>query len=772
MKNKSLTKLIDIGWLIFFISIISYIVLDINNVFSTLRQVQKEKIVSTIKIEESVIAPLLKFGFYDGVKEEIDHFFKMNNFKYIKIVSNNFKYMKGSNNYSNINFPIIYKNKKIGEFIVGYSNKKLIDAFSRKYFTKFFLYLLVLLPVVVFLFIYIRKKIRELNVLANRLQNINFRKDSKIKLIDDYFEIVNITNAINKLLLQINKFYNHQQELLRKIMIYKKQLETAQKIAEMFTWQYDCDNKKFESKNFSYIKRILDIKNIGEFINSIDQKELFLKQIENLCGNDQNMEMIVKIRSFENKDFYFKIEARQILQRRKKLIIGICVNITEDIKKQQKIEFLAYHDPLTGLVNRTFLKMELDTLAKINSRENKKLALVFIDLDNFKFINDTFGHEAGDTLLIQISARLQSLVRQSDIVSRIGGDEFVIVLNNIKDKNDIEKIISNIQNELSKPVVIENNDIDITFSAGIAIYPDDAKRVSEILQLADIAMYKAKKDGKNRFSFIDKKLQENVKEFYNTLEELKIALKKEDELILYFQPKVDISNNRVTGVESLIRWEHPKRGLLTPYYFINIAEKGGVIHLIDSYVLKMAVKTLSKWQNDVLLKDLNLAVNISANKFLESGFVDEIRNLINEYKINPEQLQIEITETVSIQNFSYTISILNQIKNLGVKIALDDFGTGYSSLNYLKEIPFDVLKIDQTFVRDLSKNQDDVVITKMIVEISKILNKQNVAEGVENKEILEIVKNLGVDIIQGYYFSKPLPEKELKEFILNFGKKR
>ena len=768
MKIKSLSKIIDIGWVIFFTSILSYIIFDINNIFSTLKEVQKEKILSTLKIEEGVIAPLLNFDFYNATKGEIDSFFKANNLKYIKIVSGKFKYEKGMKKYQKIKFPIFYQNKKIGEIIVGYSSKKLINCFAKKYFIKFFFYLLILLPVVIFLFIYIRKKIKKLNFLATKLQNINFRKDSKIKLVDNYFEIVNITNAINKLLLQINKFYNHQQELMKKIIIYKKQLETAQKIAEMFTWQYDCKTKIFDSKNFNYMKNILNIKNINDFINSIEEKNLFLTQIENLCKKNENIEITAKIKSHENKYFYFKIEAKKIVQRKKCLIIGICANITEEMKKQERIEFLAYHDPLTGLVNRTFLKMQLETLTKINKRENKKLAIIFIDLDNFKFINDTFGHEAGDELLIEISKRLQSLVRESDIVARIGGDEFIIILNHINLKKDVEIVITHIQNELSKPVIIEKNNIEITFSAGITIYPDDTTNVNEILQFADIAMYESKKEGKNRFSFINKELQKKVKNFYNTLEELKLALRKKNELILYFQPKVDIRKNKVSGVEALIRWNHPKKGILTPYHFIDIAEKGGIINLIDSYVLKYVIKTLKKWKNDEYLKNLSIAVNISANKFLEPGFINEIKTLIHKYEIDPNKLQIEITETLSIQNFAYTITVLNQIKNLGIEIALDDFGTGYSSLNYLKEIPFDILKIDQTFVRDLLKNEDDIVITKMIVEISKILKKQNVAEGVETKEILEIVKNLGVEIIQGYYFSKPLPENKLKEFILNF----
>jgi len=713
--NKSLSKFIDFFWIVFLLSISLYAFLDIKNISSTLKELQKEKVIYTIRNENSILAPLIKFQFNEALKEELNHILKTNNeIKYIEL--NNIKLGKKENNLKFLTLPIKYKNKKISSITVGYTDGYLIHSFFNKYLKRFTPYFILIFFIAMIFLIYIRKKIRSLNKLATQLEKLNFKKHSRVRYIDDYFEIKNIIQAINKLLKQVNTFYDNQKDLIKKIMIYKKELETAQKIAEMFTWQYECNNKKFSSNNFRYFKHNFSLESLEGFLNKIDSKEKFCKQITLLCNNKINSLEEIITANINGKKYYFKVEAKPI--RPKNLIIGICANITEEINRQEKISFLAYHDPLTGLVNRTFLKEQLQTLTSLADRNNKKLALIFIDLDNFKFINDTFGHEIGDLLLIEIAKRLKSSVRKSDIASRIGGDEFIVILNNINSKQEAEIKIKEIMEKLNKEIIVKDKKLEVTFSAGIALYPDDTKEISKLLQFADIAMYEAKKEGKNRFKFINSSLQEKVKTFYNTLEELKKAIKNE-ELVLYFQPKIDIKNNHVKGVEALIRWNHPKKGILTPFHFIDIAERGGIIHLIDSYVLEKSIQTLKKWSKNPYLKDLSIAVNISANKFLEPNFVEELKSLLNKYKIDPSKLQIEITETLSIQNFEYTIAILNEIKALGIKIALDDFGTGYSSLNYIKKIPFDILKIDQSFIKDLLKDSDDLTITKMIVEISK-----------------------------------------------------
>jgi diguanylate cyclase (GGDEF)-like protein len=534
----------------------------------------------------------------------------------------------------------------------------------------------------------------------------------------------------------------------------------------MFTWEYDCQNGTFSTQNFYLIKKKLRFKDFNEFLDSFMEKEKFFVEVKKCCSEFYEFEKLFELE--HSSKYYFKVQGKTFLRGNNRYVIGVFIDVSEEIRKQQQIEYLAYHDPLTGLINRTYLKEQLDILMNLANRNNKKLALVFIDIDNFKYINDSFGHDVGDMLLIEVSNRLKNTVRKSDLVCRIGGDEFVLILNNINDKEYVSKILDKVKEILQKPIYAKDKKLDITFSAGIAIYPDDAENKEDLLKFADIAMYESKKQGKNRYSFITENFKKEIKEYYIIVNDLKEALKKENELVLYFQPKIDVKKKKVVGVEALIRWNHPKKGLLTPYHFISIAEKANLITYIDDYVLEKGIKTLKKWENDNFLKDLNMAINISANKFNEKNFIDDLKNLINKYKINPKRLQIEITETLSMQNIYRTIEILNQIKELGVQIALDDFGTGYSSFNYLKKLPFDVLKIDQTFVRDVLEDKDDLVITKMIVEISKILNKINVAEGVENRKILEIITSLGAYIIQGYYFSKPLSEEELKNYVANF----
>jgi len=769
MKSRiSLNTIVNIFAIFLFFIFVSYVYFDVKNIFKTLKEIEKEKTISYVETKSSIIAPLIYFKFFDEVKNEINKMVKdISYIKYIDLVAKDFRYEKGNKKEVKlIKIPIVYNNQKIAFIIVGYDENELLKNFSTKYFKKLIIYLVIGVILFLLLYFYLKDKIDSLNKLAKKIEVINFKKVKKIDLLDNYYEIVNITNSLNKLLSQINSFYKRQQELIKRIILYKKQLETAQKLAEMFTFSFSCKEKKFFTQNFS-IARKWGFKNIKEFVNSIDKKEDFILELNELCKNFGEFEKDLKVKNSKDEVFYIKVMAKYNKQQ----IIGTFINITEEIKQQEKIEFLAYHDPLTGLINRTFLKEKLKSLMNYSLKHNKKLAIVFMDLDNFKMINDSFGHEAGDSLLIEIAKRLKKSVRKEDIISRIGGDEFVIVLNNIDKKEEIVSVLEKIRNSFITPIIIKGHKIYISFSMGVAIFPDDSDNLEELLQFADIAMYDAKKKGKNRYSFISKELQEEVKNFYLLIDDLKKALKNENELVLYFQPKIDINKNKVIGVEALIRWQHPTKGLLTPYYFIEAAEKGNLINLIDSYVLRKSVRYIKEWQDDEDLKDLSIAVNISATKFNEISFVDEVKDLLKEYKIIPSKLEIEITETLSMQNLSYTLETLCKIKSLGIKIALDDFGTGYSSLSYLKKIPFDILKIDQVFVKDLLEDSDDFQITQMIVEISKILNKTTVAEGVENREILETIRKLGVYIIQGYYFAKPMSESDLKTFVANFDER-
>jgi diguanylate cyclase (GGDEF)-like protein len=510
-----------------------------------------------------------------------------------------------------------------------------------------------------------------------------------------------------------------------------------------------------------------------DFVNHIkdEEKKLFLENLKNSCEDCEEFFLIHKVITNENKVFYIQSQGKCIKDffEKKKIIIGTSIDVTEEIKKQQKIEFLAYHDPLTSLPNRAFLKEHLKYLATLDKRNRKKFAILYLDLDNFKFINDTFGHEKGDVLLIELAARIKEILRKSDLFVRLGGDEFIIILNDIKNKSDVIEVIRKIKNVLKEPFKINNSNIYATFSIGVAIYPDDTENLEELMQYADIAMYKAKNSGKNDYAFITDDLKKEINSYYEIVNEIKWGLRN-NEFLLFFQPKVDIKENKIFGVEGLIRWNHPKKGILTPYHFISYAEKAGLINQIDRYVLQKAFETLEKWQKDDKLKNLELAVNISAPEFRQGDFVDNIKKLIKKYQIDVSKLEIEITETLSMEDMGYTILVLDELRALGIKVALDDFGTGYSSLNYIKKLPFDTLKIDQTFIKDLEKEKNDIVITKMIIEIGNILKKRVIAEGVENTNLLKIVKDLGCRYVQGYVFSPPLEEKEFYKYYDNFKK--
>ncbi|WP_457560600.1 putative bifunctional diguanylate cyclase/phosphodiesterase [Caminibacter sp.] len=596
--------------------------------------------------------------------------------------------------------------------------------------------------------------------MAKKTEKIDFRRISKIDPIDNYMEIIFIVKSINKLLTQINNFYMSQKNSLRKLIKYKKQLQTAQNIAKMASWEYDPEKKEF----ISLFKNYLGYKEVEDILKKFEDSNIIIEKIKNLCNKDKII-IIEEIKKLDDK--YIKIYAKCITQGNKKIVIGVLMDVSNEIKKQERIHYLAYHDTLTGIANRTFLKEELKCLVNFSNRHKSKFAILYLDLDNFKMINDTFGHEIGDKVLIEITNRLKNILRGSDIFARIGGDEFVIVANEIKNNNDVRIISEKILKCLKEPLKINNKKFNVSFSIGISIYPDDSRNIETLFKYADIAMYKAKKEGKNRFEFINEELKKEIKQFYEIATEIKDGIEK-NEFQLYFQPQIDIENKKIYGAEALIRWIHPKKGILSPNVFIPIAENNTLIYLIDDYVLKKAFEILNNWKQDKYLRNVKLSINISANSFKRNDFVEQLKKYLEEYKIKPENLEIEITETLSMQDVFYTINTLKELKKIGFSISIDDFGTGYSSLNYLKMLPFDVIKIDRSFIKDITTDKDDYVITKMIVELSKILNKKLIAEGVETKDVLTAIENLGCRYVQGYYFSKPLSEKEFYKYVKNF----
>ncbi len=432
-------------------------------------------------------------------------------------------------------------------------------------------------------------------------------------------------------------------------------------------------------------------------------------------------------------------------------------------KEQQELYKLSTQDTLSGLYNRLSLIDKLKWLISSNSRYNKSFTIIFIDLDNFKDINDTLGHSFGDEVLKKVSNILLNVVRENDIVARIGGDEFVIVLPDTADEFISTEIANRVRKELSKSMMVGDVKCNITASMGITVYPRDGENVEVLLKNSDIAMYKAKELGKNNFHFFTEDLNRIIEEKMSIQNMLKTAM-EENWFELYYQPKVDVRSKKIVGAEALIRLNHPKKGVIPPFKFIPIAEESGFIIMIGEWVINEAVRQIRKWENTPL-KNIKVSINVSAKQFRSSDFIDILSNRIK--NIGESKLDIELTESAFIDNFDNNLHKINKIKEMGLTLSLDDFGTGYSSLSYLKNIPFDTIKIDKSFIDDILTDGKNKPFVNMIVEIAESLDFQVVAEGVETKEQLEYLVQIGCDMYQGYLCSKPVPAKEFEKLFLN-----
>ncbi len=435
-------------------------------------------------------------------------------------------------------------------------------------------------------------------------------------------------------------------------------------------------------------------------------------------------------------------------------------------KEQEELYRLSTRDSLSGLYNRLSLMEKINWLISKNRRSKEKFSIIFLDLDNFKNINDTKGHDIGDRVLKQISKVLMEAVRENDIVSRIGGDEFVIVLPDSSDDMVIVDVAQRIKTTLSSPIELGDDTYSVTASMGITIYPKDGDDTTSLLKNADIAMYKAKELGKNNYYFFTESLNKKIEEKVYMQALMKNALEN-GHFQLFYQPKVDIKTSKIVSCEGLIRIVDPKVGIISPDRFISLAEESHFIIPLGEWVIKEAAKRLKKWE-DTPLGELKISVNVSAVQFRDPQLLDTIKNATQE--ASPSKLDIELTESVLMSNFDENIKIIYRMKELGVTLSLDDFGTGYSSLSYLKSIPFDTLKIDKSFIDDIEQSKQEQLFVNMIVSIANKLKMSVVAEGVETQEQLKYLESIGCDLYQGYLCSKPLPVEEFERLFAQFNR--
>ncbi len=428
-----------------------------------------------------------------------------------------------------------------------------------------------------------------------------------------------------------------------------------------------------------------------------------------------------------------------------------------------KMAHAAEHDTLTGLPNRMLLKDRIGQAIVRADRHANKVAVLFLDVDGFKHINDSLGHPTGDELLKSIAQRLLGCVRASDTVSRQGGDEFVVLLSEIEQEEDTAILARRMLKQVMRTHTINERDLHITASIGVSVYPDDGGNAETLIKNADMAMYQAKEKGRQGYQFFMPAMNVRAVERQSIEEGLRRALERR-ELAVHYQPKIDLSSRRITGAEALIRWNHPTRGLVPPGQFISVAEECGLIRPIGAWVLREACKQTRTWA-DAGLPALTMAVNVSAMEFREDTFLEGVFATLSETGIDAHQLELELTESVLVKQAESAASILQALREKGVQVAIDDFGTGYSSLSYLRKFPVDALKIDQSFVRQISNGGDDTIIVTAIIALARSLKLRVVAEGVETAEELAFLLAQQCDEVQGYYFSRPVPPHQFASLL-------
>ncbi len=523
------------------------------------------------------------------------------------------------------------------------------------------------------------------------------------------------------------------------------------------------------SKYYLNTEQLID-KNIDQIVNK-ETALKFKEAISTVCEK-KSVVHFEFVTVHDKRIHYYETRMMPIKANQ---VIALVRDITERKQAEEQIAYLAYHDSLTGLPNNRLFKDRLTQGIAHAQRNNRKLAVMFLDLDRFKLINDTMGHDVGDKLLQVTSERLTEAIRRTDSVAmhktpvlnrsvaRLGGDEFTILLEDIDSTKSVTRIAERMTRLVSKPIILAQQEVYTSTSIGIAIYPDDGDDVDTLLKNADAAMYYAKEQGRNNFQFFTKSMNESSVEQLILENSLRKAITN-GELHLYYQPQVSVVSGQLVGMEALIRWDHPEKGFISPGLFIPVAEETGMIMQIGEWVIKEACRQSSEWRKKGYTP-VRVSVNISAKQLKDERLPDIIASNIFDTGLEPKYLGVELTESAIILEPEMALTRLQNIKSLGVKLSLDDFGTGYSSLSYLKRFPIDTLKIDQAFIRDVKVDHEDAALVKAIIAMAHGLGMDVVAEGVELQEQLEFLGANACDTIQGFLFSRPLPAEEIEPML-------
>ncbi|MGD7034710.1 putative bifunctional diguanylate cyclase/phosphodiesterase [Methylotuvimicrobium buryatense] len=443
--------------------------------------------------------------------------------------------------------------------------------------------------------------------------------------------------------------------------------------------------------------------------------------------------------------------------------VAVFTEITELKLSEERLNYLAHHDPLTGLPNRLLFQDRLAQGILQAQRGKSMIAVMFLDLDRFKLINDTLGHPIGDELLVAVAERLRRCARETDTIARLGGDEFAVVLSSMTHEEDVEHVAQKIIQALSSVFCVGGHEVFVTTSIGITFYPGLNNDRSKLLEQADVAMYHAKKQGRNNYQYYTADMNAAAYERLMLETNLRRALERE-EFRLYYQPQIDVQSGAVTGVEALIRWQSPELGLVSPGGFIPLLEETGLIVPVGEWVLETACRQMKEWL-DAGYPAMTMAVNLSARQFHQADLVERIAQILQELDLPPELLELELTESMVMESVDSAVEILHKLKRMGVKVAIDDFGTGVSSLGYLKHFPIDTLKISHDFVLNLPRDSVDASIASAVINLARNMQLSSVAEGVENSEQMDFLRNQDCERLQGYLFSRPIPAEKMSELL-------
>lgn len=564
-------------------------------------------------------------------------------------------------------------------------------------------------------------------------------------------------------------------------------LDNAQRIARIGHWEFEAGKGEFTLSSIAMA--LLDL-NDEEFDGSLD---VLLQHIdvsdrydvhaalENSVGNRQPFNIEFRNTARKNDAILtLRLEAEPYANETGEIVSlhGTIQDISERTKAQKQIHDLAYYDIVTGLPNRAFLTERLQYILAVASRNETKFALLFLDLDHFKQVNDTLGHDAGDSLLEKASKRLNAAIRDADAltrneetavtnehtVARIGGDEFVVLLSNINREEDAAVVACRIGELVAQPFSLGENDVNVTTTIGISVYPNDGSDAETLMKHADVAMYHAKEKGRNGYQFYSRDIHDQALERFALEKDLRAAIENGD-LHLLYQPKISMETGEVSGVEALVRWDHAQMGTVSPGDFIPLAEETGLILPLGKWVLMEACRQMKVWASSEV-GELSMAINCSTLQFVSGDLQTQVQEAIENNGLAPELLELELTESLLLSDIEVGIEILNRLKTLGVTVSVDDFGTGFSSLSYLKRLPVDKLKIDQSFVKDLVTDKGDEAIVSAIITLSHKLGLTVVAEGVETAEQSKMLADFNCNEIQGYLISYPLSADELAEWLL------